>query len=265
MSFILSKVLWPLLNPGNVLLLLICAAAVLSMTRWARWGRRVLWVAAVFAILLWSLPIGRVMIVTLENRFPVARELPVKVDGIIVLGGVANQFVTKARGQLALGGAVERLTEAAVLARRHPEARVVFTGGSGSLLRPDVKEAEAIRPFLHTIGLDADRVTLENESRNTWENAVLTRDLVKPKPGETWVLVTSAFHMPRSVGCFRKAGWTVLPYPVDFMTAGTESFSPHFNLGSGIGMFNGGFHEWVGLFSYWMMDRTDSPFPGPEA
>jgi uncharacterized SAM-binding protein YcdF (DUF218 family) len=265
MFFILSKVFWFVVAPANLLLLLVCLAAVLSWTRWRRTRRWVIGLAACLGLAFATLPVGQQMLLTLENRFPVVTDLPARVDGIITLGGVVNQFVTRARGQVALGGSVERITEFAALAHRFPDAKLVFTGGSGNLFRQDVKEADVLRPFLDFLGLDMDRVVLENESRNTHENAVLTRKLLDPAPGETWIVITSAFHMPRTVGSFREAGWTIIPYPVDFKFAGDEGFDLSFNLGSGMAWLNGGLHEWLGLVFYWLTGKSDAIFPGPEA
>ncbi len=264
MFFYLSKIFWFIVNPANVLLFLLCLGAWLSWTRWRRTGRWLLGLAALFALFLASVPLGANLLLGLENRFPTVRQLPDKVDGIISLGGVVNQFITRARGQVALGGSVERLTEFATLARRYPEAKLVFTGGSGRIFNQDIKEAEVLEPFLETLGLDPKRVILENQSRNTYENALNTYKLVRPGPDETWILVTSASHMPRSVGSFRKAGWRVIPYPVDYNFKGDEQFELSFNLGTGMGMLNGGLHEWAGLFFYWLAGRSDDLFPAPD-
>ena len=123
-----------------------------------------------------------------------------------MLGGAVDQNLTEARGIPALNGAAERMTEFVVLARRYPEAKLVFTGGQGSLVHGGTTEADVARRLFDALGVPEARVTYEDEARNTWENALLTRRLVEPKPGETWLLVTSASHMPRSVGAFRQAG-----------------------------------------------------------
>ena len=264
MFFILSKLFWFVANPANVLLVLLCVGAALLWSRWRRAGRWLVSLAAVLAIGLATLPMGSLMLLVLENRFPVAKTLPERVDGIIAIGGVVNQFVTRARGQVALSSSAERLTEFAVLARRYPEAKLVFTGGSGDLFRQDVKEADVLAPLFEVLGLDPGRVIIEDESRNTAENATATRELVEPGPGETWLLVTSGFHMPRTVGCFRKAGWRVIPYPVDFLFQGDERFGLSFNLGKGLGHLGGGLHEWLGLVFYRLTGRTDALFPAPE-
>jgi uncharacterized SAM-binding protein YcdF (DUF218 family) len=264
MFFTLSKVFWFFVNPGNLLLIALCLGAALLLTRWRWVGRWLLGFAVFFALLAATLPFGRWLILPLENRFPIVPQLPERVDGIITLGGVVNQFVTQARGQIAIDGGAERLVELSVLARRYPEAKLIFSGGSGRLFRQDVKEADVLGPLFDTLALDTKRVVLDSQSRNTFENASATHRLANPGPGETWILITSAFHMPRSVGTFRKAGWRIIPYPVDFSLQGNEGFDLSFNLISGLSGLDSGLHEWLGLISYWLMGKTDSIFPAPE-
>ena len=261
MLFTVSKVFWLFADPGNLLLVALCLGAVLSWSRWRRAGRWLISVAAVASLAVATIPVGNWLMLSLENRFPVVRDLPPTIDGIISLGGVVNPWVTKARGQLAIGGTVERLTEFAALARRYPRAKLIFTGGSDSLFDQKIKEADVLAPFLNVLGLDAGRVILENKSRNTYENALFTHALANPQPNETWILVTTAWHMPRAYGSFRKAGWRVIPYPVDFNFKGDEQFDLFFHLPSGLSRLAGGLHEWLGLLSYWAMDRTISVFP----
>ncbi|MEK7245144.1 MAG: YdcF family protein, partial [Pseudomonadota bacterium] len=208
-------------------------------------------------------PAGRSALLALENRFPAVTELPARIDGAVVLGGMVDPFVTRARGQLALGGAVERLFALAEIGRRHPQAALVFSGGSGVLGRQDATEAEALRPHLAAFGLDPARVVFENRSRNTHENAVLTRALVQPRPGETWVLVTSAFHMPRAVGAFRHAGWTVVPYPVDYQLEPDPPSGWGFDFLGGMSALRAALHEWSGLVAYRLAGKTDALFPAP--
>ena len=78
-----------------------------------------------------------------------------------------------------------------------------FTAMSREMDPEDVKETMVARRFFAEMGLDSGRVIYEDRSRNTFENAVYTYDLVKPAPGEKWILITSAYHMARSVGVFR--------------------------------------------------------------
>jgi uncharacterized SAM-binding protein YcdF (DUF218 family) len=180
-----------------------------------------------------------------------------------VLGGTVNQFVSAYRGQPALTDGAERLTEAVGLARRFPDARVVFSGGSGIVARQDLKEAEVARTFFAQMGVDPARLTFESQSRNTYENAVFTRDQVGPKPGERWLLVTSATHMPRAMGCFRAAGWTVEAYPVDFSTAGMGNLGPSFDMTGGLESLSAALREYMALAVYRVLGRTKSLFPAP--
>ena len=235
----------------------------LLWTRWRRAGRWLVSLAVLAGLAMATLPLGTRLYLPLENRFPVAGDLPGRIDGIIALGGVVDQFVTMARGQVALSGTAERLTEFAALARRYPDAKLVFTGGSGDLVRQGVKEADVLRPFFGDLGLDADRILFENQARNTYENAVVTFGLVKPKPGERWILVTSAMHMPRSVGAFRKAGWNPIPYPVDFTTEWPFRFALGLRMTQGIESFSLALHEWMGLVIYRTLGRSGELYPGP--
>ena len=160
-------------------------------------------------------------------------------------------------------GAAERMTEFVVLARRYPEAKLVFTGGQGSLVHGGTTEADVARRLFDALGVPEARVTYEDEARNTWENALLTRRLVEPKPGETWLLVTSASHMPRSVGAFRQAGWQVVPWPVNYRTG--HGFAALYDAPflDRLQMFESGLREWLGLVVYRALGRSDALFPAP--
>ncbi|RVA11583.1 YdcF family protein, partial [Mesorhizobium sp. M7A.F.Ca.CA.002.05.1.1] len=189
--------------------------------------------------------------------------LPAKVDGIVVLGGGFEGAINLARGGYELNSSGDRMVETAVLARRFPTAKVVVSGGTGALFLDGEGDAATAPRLLTALGVAADRLILENKSRNTYENAVFTKELVTPKPGETWLLVTSAFHMPRAKALFDKAGFATVPWPVDYRTSGKE----------GIGLFRDNpadslqattmaIREWIGLFAYWLSGRIDQPFPG---
>lgn len=259
--FILSKIAGLLLQPLTVAVMILALGVVLLFTRWWRGGRAILALTMVMILVLSVLPMRHWTVGVLEDRFP-QPSIAGNIDGIVILGGFVDPVMTESRGQVALGGAIERLTEALALARAHPQARLVFTGGSGNPARQDVKEAHGVRRLLVEIGLGPERMEFEDQSRNTRENAVFTKDMVQPRPGETWVLVTSAAHMPRSVGAFRAVGWPVLAYPVDYATTGQEpvlGFSP----AGGFAALGQAVHEWLGLIYYRLRGWTDEVFPGP--
>lgn len=264
MFFYVAKTAGFFSAPSNVLLTLALFGVLLMATRFARGGRRL----AVFAIILvaiagWS-PLGNAIILPLEERFPpwdASRGAP---TGIICLGGALDTVVAPARGEVSLNEAAERMTAIAELARKYPQARIVFTGGSGRLIYHGSTEAELAARLFDSFGIAKERVTLEDKSRDTLENARFTKALVQPKPGERWLLVTSAHHMPRSVGLFRSEGFPVEAFPVDYRTRGAiDALRPFSPLSDGLRRTDTAMREWVGLLAYRLSGRIDALFPGP--
>jgi uncharacterized SAM-binding protein YcdF (DUF218 family) len=261
--FILSKIFLFGINPGVWVLILLLVGTGLLWTRRNAMGRALLTGTTIYLTLIAVLPMGQIMLGPLENRFPVIKKIDRPVHGIIVLGGTISQQLTADRGQPALTDGAERLTEFVKLARDYPEAKLVFTGGSGQLFGQELKEAAVARQFFINSGLDPERITFEGESRNTLENAKFTYRLMKPVGDEKWILVTSASHMPRAMGTFRKAGWTPVAYPVDFHTLKEPAWGLGFNLTGGLNSLGSGLYEWFGLISYRLLGRTDDIFPAP--
>lgn len=264
--FVLSKLFWLILNPGNVFVFLLFAGTVLLFTRFHRAGRRLVSTAAALLLIFAIFPIGSWLIENLENRFPGNPPIPEDIAGVIVLGGTIDQFLTASRGQPSLTAGGERLTEAVYLANRFPGARMIFSGGSGALIDRSLKEADAARLFFEHMGLPADRFIYERNSRNTFENANFSREIAGDSGGSgRWVLVTSAIHMPRAMGVFRDAGWNVLAFPVDYRTDGDERFDLGINPISGIGQLNLAMREWIGLIVYRILGRTSDIVPSATA
>jgi len=265
MFFYVAKVGGFFLQPSNMLLALLFLGLLVSLRkRWRRAGRGFIWLGALgFAVCGFS-PAANWLIQPLEDRY----QRPANVagyDGIVVLGGAVDTIVTGGRGDTALTMSAERITITARLAKQLPDALIVHTGGQGIIVSSQATEAEGAARLFADFGIDADKIVLEDVSKNTWQNAVLAKDLVQPKPGQTWLLVTSAYHMPRAMGVFEKAGWTgVTAYPVDYRTRGEEDRSLGFGGASkGLRRFDVAFREWVGLAVYWMMGRSTAFFPGP--
>lgn len=259
--FAISKLVELLTQPANMALLVLLAACALLFSHRAALGRALVCAVTLGLLLLAVLPWDYWLVASLENRFP-ARTLSAHIDGIVVLGGSVDPVVTAARGQPSVNGTAERLTAMVELGRQHPEARLVFTGGSGNVTAQELKEAPVARAFLASLGFGTSHVVFEAQSRNTWENAVFTRDLVNPQPGQVWVLVTSAIHMPRSVGAFRAAGWQVLPYPVDYQTTGQRE-GLRFNVAGGMGALTSAMHEILGMAYYRLRGWSSAWYPAP--
>ncbi|MDP6705706.1 MAG: YdcF family protein [Alphaproteobacteria bacterium] len=262
MSFVLSKVFWIIADPANLLLILMILGLALLATRWRRHGVRLAVACTAILVVLSILPLGDWLLRPLEDRFPAPRALPERIDGIVLLGGSTDPKLSEARGQPALNRAAERIVAFVELGRRYPEARLVATGGSGSLQPGRLTEADIHREVLGQLGFDVARVRFEADSRNTFENARNTFDLMRPQADETWLLITSAVHMPRSVGVFRKAGWPVTPYPVDYLTRPRAGFRLGWGL-RGLASLGLAGHEWIGLLAYHLLGRTDALYPAP--
>ena len=234
---------------------------LLLATRFARLGRRLLVASIVLLVMFGFTPLGNFVIYPLESRFSPwdpSRGAP---DGIVVLGGPIDPELSAAHGRPAVRSASDRIFSAVELARRYPNARIAFTGGSGTLISGDAREADYAATLLESLGIAKERLLMERDSRNTFENAEFTKRLVAPKPGERWLLVTSAYHMPRSYGIFRKAGFAVEPYPVDWRVGRLLTFDPL----SAENLFRAdvAVREWIGLIAYRLAGRTGELLPGP--
>jgi uncharacterized SAM-binding protein YcdF (DUF218 family) len=264
MFFIASKVLWLVTAPENLMLGAALAGALMTMGRYARAGRRIAVASACLLIFAGISPIGAWLIGPLEDRFPSPGPELTAPYGIVVLGGAIDDELGRARNQVILDDGAARLTETAVLARRFPNARIVYTGGSGSITRSTTAEAQDAGKLLEALGVDRARMQLEDRSRNTDENARFTRDLVHPEPAQAWLLVTSAYHMPRAMGLFRKAGFNVVPYPVDYRSEGAlRDWRLNREAWRGLRLLDVAVHEWIGLVAYYLTGKIDALFPAP--
>jgi uncharacterized SAM-binding protein YcdF (DUF218 family) len=264
MFFILSKVLGFFASPSNLMIVLGLLGVLLLPTRLARGGRRLMAASLIALAVLGLSPLGNALIIPLEQRFPpwdATRGAPV---GIVVLGGAIEPDVSAARPEVALDEAAERITATVALARRYPEARIVYSGGSGALIYREGSEAVAAVRLFESLGIPPARIIAEEQSRNTVENAVFSLLLAMPRPGERWLLVTSGYHMPRAIGIFRQAGFPVEAYPVDWRTRGPEdTLRPFATMGEGIRRTDTSVREWVGLVIYWMTGKSSELLPGP--
>lgn len=266
MFFIASKIVFALVRPLNLLILLLALGVLLGFTRLKHAGRRLVAAVAVLFAVIGFTPAAEVALGVLENRFPPTPEGVTAIDGIIVLGGALDTRAAEARpGAMAMSDAAERMTEVAGLVKRYPDARLIFTGGSGDLMPGALSEAEVARRLFLSFGIDEARMVFESRSRNTWENAVFTREIVMPRPDQRWLVVTSAFHMPRSIGVFRRAGWSgLVAYPTDFRTRGPDV--PLRWPVSALTAFDSidlVAKEAIGLVVYRLTGRSNALFPAP--
>ena len=265
MFFYLAKILWFFVQPLNLSIILLGVGIAAGLLRW----RRLMTLGIfggflVLALSAWT-SLGHLMITPLEQRYARPDPAPAHVDGIVVLGGGLEGAINLARGGYDVNDGGDRFIEAAALAHRYPEARLVVTGGVGELVIEGEGDGKTAPRLLAALGVSPDRLIVETESRDTYENAIFTKRIVTPSTGETWLLITSAYHMPRSMAIFRKAGFPVVAWPVDYRTSGRE----------GVGLFvdnpldslqttTTAVREWIGLVAYWLSGRIDSPFAETE-
>ncbi len=266
MYFELSKIVFFFLQPSSLALVALAAGlSLMASKRRVRSGRRLAIAGVAYLAIAGFLPVGTALLLPLEERFGTRMPEPPAggVRGIIILGGFEEGTVSAWRGGLAVNEAADRLTEGVRLARKLPDALVVFTGGVGTLFGGEDAGA-AVAAYFADMGLAKERVVIESNSRNTVENADFTRDLVRPRPGERFVLVTSAYHMPRSVGVFRAAGFDVIAYPVDFRTLGRgDLLSVQCRMPHGLERTDVAAKEWIGLVVTWLRGRSSALLPGP--
>lgn len=247
-----------LFRPSNLIVIAI-VLSLIGVWRHRAWGRGLLVLTTMGTVMVSVLPVGDWLLVPLERRFAVPDPMPEKVDGIVVLGGAVRLFWTYRIGQPGLNEHAERMTEAVALSRRYPGARLVFTGGN----KRRISESDVARLFFETQGVDMSRVTFEDQSHSTYDNAVLTKKLIDPQPGQTWLLVTSAYHMPRAMGAFREAGWDIVPYPVDYNGPRYYVAPVSFETGFHLDRLDDAAREWAALVVYYLRGETDSLLPGP--
>ncbi|NEU12204.1 YdcF family protein [Methylobacterium sp. BTF04] len=267
MFFPLSKLIYFVVTPSNFFILIgLFGTALLLLGRRRRSGLTLVAIGALGLFAGGLAPLSAVVALPLEDRFPAFVADGEPVAGIVVLGGAVDTNTSAKRGEFALNDAGERHIAMADLARRYPQARLVFSGGGSTQDGGPNSEAGFVGRFADLLALPRTRLILEDRSRNTHENAAFSADMVKPKPGERWLLVTSAWHMPRAMGCFRQAGFDVTAYPVDYRTAGWSD-ARRFNgfASEGLLLLDLVTKEWLGLVAYRLAGYTDAWFPAPQA
>ena len=262
--FYLSKLAWALLSPGNLIIIIFILGSLLLLMNLRKLAKWLLIPNALLAGLVLSYPVGDWVIQPLEQRFSIPAQLPDQIDGIIILGGGEDlkRSLSWHVAELGLGG--DRYIAAKKLADIYPFAPVIFSGGSGSIqLQNTGAEGHVAQQVFLDMGLHPSRLILESASRNTYENFRNTQPLLKPDG--TYLLVTSAFHMPRSVGIARQQGINVIPYPVDYRSNSRELRQVNFDFYDHLKALEAGWREWIGLTVYYFTGKTERWLPKPSS
>ncbi len=255
--FLASKLLSFATQPLAWVLVLLLGA-LLCLPRRRQWGLRLGWAALTLLLLQGWEPLPDALLRQLEARHaapgPDATLRPY--TGVVVLGGALEPaYVSQANPQPALNDAAERMTAAVSLLQQNPHLRLLFTGGEGEWFAKGLSEAARAKIFFDSMGVAAPQVLYEAASHTTYENAVLSATLAGVDRTQPWLLLTSAWHMPRAIATFRTAGWNVTPYPVDFRT-GRQTPWTQYSLALGAKKWQLALHELVGLLAYRLAGRA---------
>jgi uncharacterized SAM-binding protein YcdF (DUF218 family) len=248
MFFLISKTIGAMFIPSNLLIAIGSVGLIFICSRYRSLGRKLLVVCVAGFIFCGFSPVGYLLLIPIETRFPTWSPKNGAPDGIVVLGG-----------------GIDAVIAAAKLVRQYPRARVVYSGGNPDLFHTDDSaEADVAESQLLGLGLERDRLLLDRQARNTQENAEFAKAVALPKPGERWLLVTAAYHMPRSVGIFRKVRFAVEPYPLDHWKIRDELLPLHSTFLDRLRLTDLAVREWIGLLAYRLAGRTSELLPSPE-
>lgn len=261
----LRYLLWTLAGPSQLLLIALASGAVFLWIGWRRTGRWLAGLGLAGLVAFGVLPTAAYLAAPLERRFP-QPDLPLHVDGIVLLAGAERTGLSQYAGTPQIGQHSLRYLATLELARRYPDAAVVYSGGP--FVEPGKGPLETqtavAAALLARLGIERRRILFETASRDTCDNAAGTRALVRPRPGEHWVVVTSAMHLPRTVGCFRAAGWPdIVPQPADYQALPRFATAGAFRIVANLQLLDLAAHEWLGLAYYRITGRTRELFPGP--
>jgi uncharacterized SAM-binding protein YcdF (DUF218 family) len=261
-SFYLSKILWAIFSPAHFMIILFLISFFIKNTSWFK--KLLLGSVALFFTAALLFPIGDWALTPLETC-TVDQGMPMHVDGVIVLGGGVNIQVSNARNSIAFNDAAERIFEMLKLIKQYPSAQFVYTGGSSSLHQTDKGEADYVKQFLDEYGINTAAMSFQNKSRNTYEDALLTQNMYGVLPKQNWLLVTSAYHMPRTLSLFKKMGektqTNFYPYMVDFKASEKVKLEMRVDFALTLLKLDTALHEYVGLFVNKMLSRSDAFMP----
>lgn len=259
--FVLSKIVWGLLSPTSLLVWFLILATLLLWLNYIKAARRLLTLLSLLAFGVMAYPVGDWLMQPLETRFQPPATLPDNVDGIIVLGGAENLKLSSAWNSAEVGDGAERILAAAELSRHYSELPIIYTGGSNLIQMPDLdREGRVSMTLLAQAGIEPEQVKMETRARNTYENFVMLKPLL-PETAGRYLLVTSAFHMPRAVGIARKQGVNVIPYPVDYRSSKDSQRYWDFALFAHLEVLEVAWHEWLGLTAYFVTGKTSAWLP----
>ncbi|WP_180898070.1 YdcF family protein [Martelella soudanensis] len=262
--FVVSKLFWMICQPLALAFLTMLVALVCLVFSRSDAAAAFAALAVVTLGIACFTNIGTMLMAGLENRFArPALETPPALA--IVLGGGISTDISARRGTYVFSRAADRYIEALRLARLYPQMKILVTGGDNALSGNINGEAAPAARFFADHGIAGERLIYEPRARNTAENASLTAALLeKHDLGDArCLLITSAYHMPRSVEQFRRQRMEVTPWPADYRTDGNVRFAfSHDKPMVNAAMLSTALREWAGLALSRRPAKTAGPATG---
>ena len=260
MTFYLSKLLWMLFNPFNLIILLFFSSLIFSFLR-LKIISRIFYIFAIFLFFVTGfLPTGSYLNYLLEKKYHSFDMYSLNIDGILVLSGATDPKLSEEYNQVILNESAERLTQTVFLLNKYPNAKIVFSGGSSLIEFSDLNHSNIAKKFFENMNVNSTNIYYETKSRNTFENILLSKKIAKPDKNESWLIVTSAFHMHRALAIAKHLDWNFIPYPTDFRQSKKFKWKISFNILSNLNDFEKSSHEWIGLISYYLLGRSSYIF-----
>lgn len=256
MTFYLSKVFWFLFNPFNLIIIFLIFGFFSYKFKKFFLANFFYYISLSFFLIFAILPTGPYLVYFLEKDFHKTNYYPEKLDGILILSGATNPFLTKEYDQINLGEGAERLIESYFLIKKFPNVKIIFSGGAAYLGYPEITDSSAAKKFYKDMGLDISKIYFENKSRNTFENLFLSKNYAQPKKNENWLLISSAFHLRRALNVGDELDWKLIPYPTDFRQSKKFIFKFSFDFFYNLSQSNLALHEWLGIFYYYLSNKT---------
>ena len=258
--YFISKFIWIFLSPLNLIIIFLIFSAIFKFFNINIISRIFFLFTVVFFILVGFFPTGNLILHQLEKNYVVLNKIPNDLDGILILGGPTNVGISKAHDQVNFNDAAERLTESARIINNYNPDKVIFSGGTKKQ-NFESSHAYVAKKFFENLNIDTSKIIFEFQSRNTYENILNSKNIIKPGEDEKWLIITSAFHMRRAINISKKLEWNLIPYPVDFRTGRKfNSFKPNLKILQNFNSFDLASHETIGLISYYFLDRTNRIF-----
>jgi uncharacterized SAM-binding protein YcdF (DUF218 family) len=251
-----SQIVKFLIEPFNLLVILLLLVYGLLVFNKLFLAKNIIISLLIIIGLISFSPFANWLLWTLEEKYP-PYEDSMDIDGIIVLSGAEKAFNSLIWNQPVLNSASERDFAFIALSKKYRNAKLVFTGGNSSLDKKEYQPSDVARQLFSMHGVDVSRVFFENESRNTWESILNTRKMIKLEKDENWVVITSAWHMERTMKFLCKAGWkNVIPYPVDYRSVPLTYWKAGWSFSGNMIKIKLAVKEWLGLYFYQLTGRA---------